>query len=68
MNIDPGRLKIVGLRSGSTQIDALLNAPINASSTPAQDLVLLKSQAQALSVGISAGNVNLGGEVIQVST
>ncbi len=68
LNIDTGRLKIVGLRSGSTQIDALLNAPINSSSTPAQDLALLSAQANSLSSGVAAGKINLGGPVIQVST
>jgi hypothetical protein len=70
LGIDTGRLKIVGVKSGSTVITAVVQAeavPIdnskNTSTSPAGLLIQLKNLASVAVNGIQSGSVNVGGPI-----
>lgn len=71
LGIDTGRMKIVGVREGSTIIEAVIQttASDSTSSTstpanPAADYTELNGLRAALQTGVSSGSVNLGGPVL----
>jgi hypothetical protein len=70
LGIDTGRLKIVGVKSGSTLITAVVQAeavPIdnskNTSTYPAGLLIQLQNLANTAVTGIQSGSINIGGPV-----
>lgn len=75
LNIDPGRLKIVGIKNGSILIDTFITAPgqsldtsTQASSDPTVHQVALTQIANSISQALSDGTVNAGAPVLGVST
>ena len=70
LGIDTGRLKIVGVKSGSTVISAVVQAeavPIddskNTSTSPADLLIQLQNLSNTAVAGIHSGSVDIGGPV-----
>jgi len=62
LNIDPGRLRIVGIRSGSSIVTAV--ASYDQSTDPAGQNQQLRSESQRLAAAISSQQVDLGATVL----
>ena len=67
LGIDTGRLKIVSVRSGSSQIVAFVQSSPTDTQTPAQQAAAMNQMANQVSSGISSNTVNLGFPVIDHS-
>ena len=76
LNIDPGRLKIVGVRNGSIIVEAFITTPpvpLNSSTdnntaNNADIHATLSAMAANISSALSSGIVNVGAPVLGVST
>lgn len=76
LKIDPGRLKIVGVRNGSAIVEAVLMSPAPAlansttatATTTSDEHAALSELASTASSGLSSGMINVGASVLGVST
>jgi hypothetical protein len=75
LNIDPGRLKIVGVKDGSIIVESLITAPglsldtsTQATSDNHTQYTELTELASSISQALSQGTVSVGAPVIGVST
>ncbi len=75
LGIDPGRLKIVGVRNGSVIVESLITTPgqslatsTSASTDSSSQHTLLTQIAANISQALSDGTVSVGAPVIGVST
>ena len=76
MNIDLGRLKIVGVKNGSIVVEAFITSsvvPLNSSTqnvtvSDADSHALLSLMAANISNALSAGTVSVGAPILGVTT
>jgi hypothetical protein len=76
LGIDPGRLKIVGVRNGSIIVESIITTPapalsqstVPSSDTDAQAHENLSAMAANLSSALSSGLISVGAPVLEVST
>lgn len=75
LNIDPGRLKIVGIRNGSIIVESIITVPgeslansTQASTDTTGSQNLLTQLANNISQALSEGTVNVGAPILGVST
>lgn len=75
LNIDPGRLKIVGIKNGSIIVESIITVPgqslatsTSASTDSNSHQVLLTQLASNISTALSDGTVSVGAPILGVST
>ncbi len=75
LGIDTGRMKIVGVYSGSTVVVAIiqsqgvdLNISTTAGTDPKPEYNELKVLEEKLKTGLAGGNINLGGTILDYNT
>lgn len=75
LNIDPGRLKIVGIKNGSIIVQSIITVSgqslatsTQASTDPNSHQALLTQLASNISTALSDGTVSVGAPILGVST